>query len=308
MRQDIERENLGREPRNRFKLASLLGLAPCFLLGTTSQGFAGDGDLPELAKPNEMPVIVSTPAGAGQSPTKPTNPQSDRAVLALPGITTPAAPKPSTASPTLRSTPADSPVAGGLKLDAPVEMNGSPSTLTPLPRVSPSPMPGRSPRPLTLDSNTDEPVPIDGPAVRSYPEAKRPSTAPRVAPQPATQPQKRGRLFGLFPGPAPAPVPASNSANHTGSSLSARTAVPGRSVAESPAVDVSSESALKRRIEKQAREVVGDRARSIEVRVVGKVAVVQARGVKLFQKRNVRKSLEGIPSLSGLRSSIEVLD
>jgi hypothetical protein len=65
---------------------------------------------------------------------------------------------------------------------------------------------------------------------------------------------------------------------------------------------------LKRRIEKQAREVVGDRARSIEVRVVGKVAVVQARGVKLFQKRNVRKSLEGIPSLSGLRSSIEVLD
>jgi hypothetical protein len=68
------------------------------------------------------------------------------------------------------------------------------------------------------------------------------------------------------------------------------------------------ETALKRRIEKQLKEVVGDRARTIEVHVEGKSATIQARGVKLFQKRGVRKSIEAIPALSGLRSTIEVLD
>ena len=49
-------------------------------------------------------------------------------------------------------------------------------------------------------------------------------------------------------------------------------------------------------------------ARSVEVRVVGKNATVQAHGVKFYQKRAVRKSLEGVPALSGLRSTIEVVD
>jgi hypothetical protein len=75
-------------------------------------------------------------------------------------------------------------------------------------------------------------------------------------------------------------------------------------IREDPAFD----SALKRRIEKQALEAVGDRARSIEVRIVGKNATVQARGVKFYQKRGVRKSLEGIPSLSGMRATIEIAD
>ena len=65
---------------------------------------------------------------------------------------------------------------------------------------------------------------------------------------------------------------------------------------------------VKRRIEKQAREAVGDRVRSIEVRVVGKNATVQARGVKLFQKKSVRKALENLPALTGLRTVIEVAD
>ena len=84
--------------------------------------------------------------------------------------------------------------------------------------------------------------------------------------------------------------------------------MPGRSVAEDLREDAAEESSLKRRIERQAREAVGERARSIEVRVVGKNAVVQAHGVKFYQKRAVRKSLETIPALSGLRSTIEVGD
>jgi hypothetical protein len=79
-------------------------------------------------------------------------------------------------------------------------------------------------------------------------------------------------------------------------------------MAEDIREDPGADSALKRRIEKQARDAVGDRARAIEVKVVGKNAVVEARGVRFYQKRGVRKSLEALPALSGLRSVIEVGD
>ena len=78
--------------------------------------------------------------------------------------------------------------------------------------------------------------------------------------------------------------------------------------AGSPGEESSPESTLKRRIERQAREVVGSRGRSVEVEVEGKRAIVRVGGVKLFQKRGVRKQLEGIPALSGLRSTIVVDD
>ena len=87
-----------------------------------------------------------------------------------------------------------------------------------------------------------------------------------------------------------------------------RSTAPGRSVAGGSPDDPAADSALKKRIEKQAREAVGDRARSLEVRVAGKDVSIQARGVRFYQKRAVRKSLESIPALSGLRSTIEVAD
>jgi hypothetical protein len=105
-------------------------------------------------------------------------------------------------------------------------------------------------------------------------------------------PARRPRLFGFFTGPA-AP----------------KAATPGRSLAsDAPRVDPAADSELKRRIERQAREVVGNRGRSVEVRLDGKEAVVVVSGVKFYQKRGVRKQLEGIPALSGLRSTIEVVD
>jgi hypothetical protein len=77
---------------------------------------------------------------------------------------------------------------------------------------------------------------------------------------------------------------------------------------EVPSGDPAAESALKRRIEKQAIQAVGARARSVEVRVVGKDVAILAHGVRFYQRRGVRKSLESIPALAGLRSTIELVD
>ena len=75
-----------------------------------------------------------------------------------------------------------------------------------------------------------------------------------------------------------------------------------------PKADPAADAALKRKIERQARALIGDRARALEVRVSGKQVVVEARGVRLLQKRAVRRSLESMSSLTGLRSSVVVLD
>ena len=114
------------------------------------------------------------------------------------------------------------------------------------------------------------------------------------------EPTRRPRLFGFLAGPARSPSTAPPSS---------KTVTPGRSVAaDDLQADPAAESALKRRIERQAREVVGNRARSVEVKLTGKEAVVQVSGVRFYQKRAVRKQLESIPAISGLRTTISVLD
>ena len=267
----------------------------------------GDGDEPELSPPSEMPLI-SKPAAPVTIPPRPARPaRGGRAVLALPGITTPSN-RPSAA--TEPDKPALESPSGGLSLDAPIEMRPLPDPT----RSRPNNLAGRStaPPPLVLESSPiDESGPLGGSASRANPSTKRTTASPRAAAQPVPPPSRRPRLFGLMPGAARAPAsestPSPPPAPSTGPPA-AKAPMPGRSMVDDFRDDPAVDSALKGRIERQARQVVGDRARSIEVRVVGKDAVVQAHGVKFYQKRGVRKSLEGIPALSGLRSSIAVLD
>jgi hypothetical protein len=290
----------GRGGASRF--AGLATRSASALLVIAARTLAGDGDGPELTPPSDMPVVTRpTSPGTAPAPTRPpVNAPGGRAVLALPGMIPPPA-RPSTPAPTLSSTPTMDPIPGELMLDAPIEMRAAPAPARP----ATSPAPGRSARPQVLESSPmDEPLPIDGPGRPSNAPSRR-STPPSLDTQPSPQPQRRPRLFGLLPGqsPAQAPTPLPS-----GGPSTARSGVVGRSVAENLKEDPAVESALKRRVEKQAREAVGDRARSIEVRIVGKNAMVQARGVKFYQKRGVRKSLESIPALSGLRSTIEIVD
>ena len=278
-------------------LATGLGLASSLLLalGATAGGGEGDGDGPVLTPPSEMPV-VSKPANPKVAPARP--PAANRggpAVLALPGLTTPSArpsPAPEPAGPVLDPGP------GGPTLDAPIEMRRAPEATS----SGLNDAPRRSSLPLVLESEPlDEPAPLGGTTPRTGPATRRPT--PNPTPRPSTRPApvqaRRPRFFGLMPGPVPPDGPSPSPS---------RSPSAGRASADDIREDPAADSALKRRIEKQARDAVGDRARSIDVKVVGKDAVVQARGVKFLQKRAVRKSLEAIPALSGVRSTIEVVD
>jgi len=255
------------------------GLALAFAGLATAQGTPGDG--PDLSPPGGMPApIVSRPLAPGPT-AEAAAPPASRAVLAVPGLM---------GRSSLPSTPAaavDAP--GAPALDGPLEMPAAP----PVARTRGG-VPGR---PVII-----EPIPIDGtprvypPGPRTAGPSRRISSAPdvseRITPAP---PQRRGRLFGLRPG-------------QTAATPAPRALPPGRAVVDDVKSEPMAESALRGRIEKQARSAVGDRARLIDVQVEGRSVTVQARGVKFLQKRAVRKSLESLPALSGLRSTIEVLD
>jgi hypothetical protein len=65
---------------------------------------------------------------------------------------------------------------------------------------------------------------------------------------------------------------------------------------------------VKRKIEEQIRESLGDRVRSVEVRVRGRNVLIVARATRFWQKRPVRRSLETLPVLSGYRARVELED
>lgn len=289
MRRNVDRRT--RDRRASFVRSAARGIALAALLAGWAS--AGEGDGPELSPPNEMPVVPkpATPAPASSTPKPLVSTPRPSATLTLPGLTTPT-PRPSPPVDAPRSGPGSSP--GELSLDAPVEMKPLPDALPTNPVGSPS----RSNLPLILESSPmDEPAPSSGSTKPSPSQPRKPAPAPQPVPAPARRP----RLFGFLAGPTrpttTTPAPSS------------RTVTPGRSVAaDGFREDPASESALKRRIERQARDAVGNRARSVEVRVEGKEAVVHVSGVKFYQKRAVRKQLEAIPALAGLRSTIEVAD
>lgn len=217
--------------------ASILGLA------LADQAPAGDGDGPDLTPPTEMP-IVSRPTTPSAKPTVPrpnVNAPGQRAVLAVPGILTPSARPP---TPAETSTTPLEPLNGELSLEAPIEMRAVPS---PAPGRTPSSNPsGRSARPLVLESSPmgDE-RPLEDPRSSTNPSTKQPST---IRPQPQPLPGRRSRLFGLLPAPPTSPAPSSS-----------RTTAPARRGVEDLRDDPATESALKRRVERQAREAVGNR-------------------------------------------------
>ncbi len=78
------------------------------------------------------------------------------------------------------------------------------------------------------------------------------------------------------------------------------------SVVIEPKSDPAADGTLKRRLERQIRESLGDRIRSLEVLVVDRRVVIQAKTTRFWQRRAVRKSIEGLPDLVGYRATIHV--
>jgi hypothetical protein len=65
---------------------------------------------------------------------------------------------------------------------------------------------------------------------------------------------------------------------------------------------------LKRKIEKQIRDTLGDRIRAVEVRVSGRNVLIVGHATRFWQKRMVRQSLDTLPALEGYRARVELDD
>ena len=138
--------------------------------------------------------------------------------------------------------------------------------------------------PLELDKVPDPVVP-DPPRTRPSPR--------REAPPPV----RRGpRFLGRF-------APPSSFLGR--GSRSPRDADPDEPKSKS---DPAADAELKRRIERQVREALGDRVRSVEVRVVGRNVAIRAEASRFWQRRSVRRTLESLPGLAGYRTTIDVGD
>jgi hypothetical protein len=61
-------------------------------------------------------------------------------------------------------------------------------------------------------------------------------------------------------------------------------------------------------VEKQIQQSLGDRVRSVEIRVVGRNVVIRAQAARFWQRRSIRRSLETLSLPSGYRSRVEILD
>jgi hypothetical protein len=83
---------------------------------------------------------------------------------------------------------------------------------------------------------------------------------------------------------------------------------PASSISVEPRSDPAAEAAVKRRIESQIQQTLGDRVRSVEVRVTGKSVVLRARAARFWQRRSVRRSLETLPLPAGYRARVESVD
>ncbi len=72
--------------------------------------------------------------------------------------------------------------------------------------------------------------------------------------------------------------------------------------------DPASDAAVRRRIEAQIRDSLGDRLRSVEIRVTGRNVLIVVKPNRFWQKRGIRRTLESLPALDGYRARIDVAD
>jgi len=284
---------------------------------------AADSQATQPAAPSSQPNPTARAPVASPSPVQSrpsaasTAPSQIRPLLVVPGVTSPT----QSAAARPRSNPASSVRPG--PVTGPVDAYPSPS-VTALPAAGspfqppagrqvqsqPAPATGMSP-PITLEPIEDEPdvgprnsTPSRGLANR-VPERPPPSTRPAESSRTANPPLWRppgllGRLFGLPAEPAPRSAPRSDAAQGR--------LEPQPRARDDARTDPASDAAAKRRIETQIRDALGDRLRSVEIRVTGRNVLIVAKPNRFWQKRAIRRTLEELPALDGYRARIDVAD
>lgn len=227
------------------------------------------------------PTEVPEPKPAAVAPEPPS-------VLAIPGLNPTRSPRRRAEKPILESTTA-TPADALPPLVGPSEMPKLRRSTQPPARTSTTVEgPGRS-----LELETVPRSELTTPRTReAAPSSRAESTkaGPKATSTPTPAPRRAIGLFGrMLPAPFAAPRSATND-----------------SIKVEPRTDPASDAALKRRIEHQIRQSFGDRIRDVEVRVVGREVSVRGRATRFWQRRGLQRSLESIPSLSGLRSTVQV--
>jgi len=289
--------------------------------GSASAIEAPDGSAPAAPTP--------IPAPASPRPTRPppAPTRDDHPVLALPGITTPSIRSLTTERTTTATLPppslAPSPDGGLPPLEMPrakPRATSPPSDLPPLPserfrgRVIESiptdttlPPLDTPPIPGAVRSRGMTALPLLGPIGRDRSVLDETDILDPIDPKDLKDADGRDKSAKDTEKTTPPPPPRRFGLLNRFAPRSTTTGSESAIKAE-PRSDPAADAAIKRRVEGQARRTVGDRARSIEVRVVERSITIQAHGVKFLQRRAVRKSLENLPGLSGYRSVVEVLD
>ena len=83
---------------------------------------------------------------------------------------------------------------------------------------------------------------------------------------------------------------------------------PASSIKVEPRSDPVAEAAIRRRVEKQIQQSLGDRVRSVEVRVSGRTIYLRAQAARFWQRRAIRRSLETMPLPAGYQAQVESVD
>jgi hypothetical protein len=317
----------------RVKLVGSLVVVLCWASLAVSQepprleAPGSDSDAPKANTQQQTPPPPETAPTPAKPPDSLNHPSSSapavRPMLVIPGVTAPPQ-RAGSRPPTATSSP---PRSTGVPVVAP--RRTSPSAAAPSGASSPfggaagrtvqsHPEPSARPsiplsiEPLEDDKPTDRsrsrPVPPAGSAAgartgspragaRSSAADTRTDTKTPAGDQrsrPRRAPGILGRLLGQPAAEPDRPESRSNASERK----------PDRDPRPGPETD----AAVKRKIEKEIRDSLGDRVRSVEVRVSGRNVLVVAKATRFWQKRPVRRSLETLPILTGYRARIELED
>jgi hypothetical protein len=285
---------------------------PVMIMGSLWVVLGGAGlalaqDAPPLEPPATDPPqpTVSAPTTVSAPPVS-ARPEV-RPLLVIPGVTAPTqrggpAPKSKTAQPSGAANPSD-------RSSPPRPLSGA--------RVESVPAPSsRSKVPLTLEPIDDEPAvkskaptsstsrgPLDWPPgvplANERPPVASPSDPASTTPAtPRSAPSRVPGILGRFFGPAPSSTPRIESRNSQSQTR----------IDVDPRPGPISDADTKRRIEREIKDSLGDRLRSVEVRVSGRNVLIVARASRFWQRRSVRQSLETLPGLAGYRARVDIIE
>lgn len=162
------------------------------------------------------------------------------------------------------------------------------------------PAPGsfvRGSRPMSMTPDTVTEGALSLPPERAAPGARleRPTIPNSEADAPAS-PSRRFRLFSRFQPPQPFWRPRDASRPDESS------------ISVEPRSDPAADAALMRHIEHQVRVAAGNKLRNVDVRVVDRNITIRARVTRFWFRRNVKHTIESLPSLSGYHATVEVSD